>query len=210
MRTIPREVDFVLNKIQTSVLIGTLLGDGGVNYRGKECRLHIKHSANQLPLVNYKRKVFSNITRMKVRKFTQKVGEKDYIFAEFVTFTNSEFTKYRKLFYPSGKKVIPKNIKQLLIDPLSLAVWFMDDGSAEYAGASLQTHCFTETEVKQLMSCLKLNFKIKTTKRLNKGKWIIYFPKDSLPDLKRIIGNKILKEFEYKLKPYSKRKKSTP
>jgi len=206
MRTTPREVNFVLEKIQKNVLIGTLLGDGAVKYRGKECRLHIKHSANQLPLVNYKRKVFRNITRMKVRKFKQKVGEKDYVFAEFVTFTNPEFTKYRNLFYPSGKKIVPKNIKQLLVDPLSLAVWFMDDGSAEYAGASLQTHCFTESGVKRLMSCLKLNFKIKTTKRLNKGKWIIYFPKKSMPDLRKIIGKKILKEFKYKLEPYSERR----
>ena len=143
---------------------------------------------------------------MKVRKFKQKVGEKDYVFAEFVTFTNPEFTKYRNLFYPSGKKIVPKNIKQLLVDPLSLAVWFMDDGSAEYAGASLQTHCFTESGVKRLMSCLKLNFKIKTTKRLNKGKWIIYFPKKSMPDLRKIIGKKILKEFKYKLEPYSERR----
>ena len=206
MRTTPREVNFVLEKIQKNVLIGTLLGDGAVKYRGKECRLHIKHSANQLPLVNYKRKVFRNITRMKVRKFKQKVGEKDYVFAEFVTFTNPEFTKYRNLFYPSGKKIVPKNIKQLLVDPLSLAVWFMDDGSAEYAGASLQTHCFTESGVERLMSCLKLNFKIKTTKRLNKGKWIIYFPKKSMPDLRKIIGKKILKEFKYKLEPYSERR----
>jgi len=53
---------------------------------------------------------------------------------------------------------------------------------------------------------LKLNFKIKTTKRLNKGKWIIYFPKKSMPDLRKIIGKKILKEFKYKLEPYSERR----
>ena len=163
-----------------------------------------------MPLVNYKRKVFSNITSMRVRKFKQAVGEKDYLFAEFVTLTHPEFTKYRHLFYPSGKKQVPQNINDLLTDSLSLAVWFMDDGSAEYAGASLQTHCFTKHEVEKLMSCLRLNFKIDVNKQRNKGKWIIYFPKRSLPRLKQLIGGKILKEFEYKLKPYSLRKSLTP
>lgn len=217
MRTTPREVNlsfrkalFRLSKIQADVLIGTLLGDGAVKFRGKECRLHIKHSANQLPLVNYKREVFSNITSMPVRKFTQIVGERDYSFAEFVTLTHPEFTKYYHLFYPLGKKLVPKNIDTLLINPLSLAMWFMDDGAAEYAGASLQTHSFTANDVERLMKCIKLNFKIDVTKRLNKGKWIIYFPKASMSRLRKATGKYMLKEFIYKLKPYSVRKSLTP
>ena len=217
MRTIPREVNFKLvkkpfrlNKIQTKVLIGTLLGDGAIKPRGRDCRLHIKHSANQLPLVNYKREVFGNIASMRVRKFKQAVGKKDYIFAEFVTLTHPEFTKYHHLFYPFKKKVVPKNIKDLLVSPLSLAMWFMDDGSAEYAGASLQTHSFTKNEVDRLIKCLKLNFEIETNKRKNKGKWIIYFPKESMKQLRKTIVKYLLPEFRYKLSPYSKRKSLTP
>lgn len=217
MRTTPREVNFVLNKtrfklskIQKNVLIGTLLGDGGIRFRGNNCRLHIKHSANQLSLVNYKRKIFCNITSMKVRKFKQIVGKKDYNFAEFVTLTHPEFTKYFQLFYPLNKKKVPKNINDLLINPLSLAIWFMDDGSAEYAGASLQTHSFAKSEVERLMKCIKLNFKIDVIKRLNKGKWIIYFPKASMLRLRKVIEKYMLKEFMYKLKPYSVRKSLTP
>lgn len=217
MRTIPREVNSILNKtrfklskIQKNVLIGTLLGDGGIRFRGKNCRLHIKHSANQLPLINYKRKVFFNITSMKVRKFSQTVGNKNYNFAEFVTLTHPEFTKYFHLFYPFNKKQVPKNIDDLLVNPLSLAIWFMDDGSAEYAGASLQTHSFTKEDVEKLMKCIKLNFKIDVIKRLNKGKWIIYFPKASMSRLQKATERYMLKEFMYKLKPYSVRKSLTP
>lgn len=210
MRTTPREVcsllvkdRFQLSDIQKDVLVGTLLGDGNLSYRGRNCRLHIKHSLNQLVLVDYKRKVFEDITSMKVRKFTQAVGEKDYNFAEFVTLTHPEFSKYHNLFYPSGKKSIPRDIDKLLITPLSLAVWFMDDGAADYAGASLQTHSFTEEDVVRLMKVLKLNFEIYTTKRLNKGSWIIYFPKASMKRLRQLIGVHMLEEFKYKLIPYS-------
>jgi len=217
MRTIPREVcfdlikkSFSLSQIQKSVLIGTILGDGKLQFRGRNCRLHIKHALEQLPLVEYKRKIFSNITSMEVRKFQQIVGEGVYNFAEFVTLTHPEFTRYYHLFYPSFKKIVPEKIDQLLINPLSLAVWFMDDGSADYAGAALNTHSFVEDDIEILMMMIRRNFDIKTNKRLNKGKWIIYFPKASMPRLESIIGKYLLKDFKYKLIPYSVRKKQTP
>jgi hypothetical protein len=213
MRTTPREVcnfkkvTFKLSKIQKAVLVGTILGDGSLKYRGKYCRLYIKHAYGQLPLAQYKHQVFSSITTMKMRVFKQKVGIKDYAFAEFVSLTHPVFTQYYNLFYPLGKKVVPLNIENILLHPLSLAVWVMDDGSAEYAGASLQTHGFDKKGVERLMRTIKKNFGLKVTKRKNKGKWIIYFPKISLPKLKLIIGKYMLPEFKYKLEPYSIRNK---
>lgn len=110
MRTTPREVcqqkknAFVLSRIQKSVLVGTILGDGGIRYRGNDCRLHIKHSINQFELVQYKHHVFSSITTMPIRVFSQPVGTKLYGFAEFVTLTHPVFTAYHNLFYPQGKR----------------------------------------------------------------------------------------------------------
>lgn len=212
MRTTPREVCFKsikalfkLDEIQRNVLIGTALGDGGLRYRGKECRLHIKHSFNQISLVKYKRRVFKNITSMGISVFTQTIGGRDYSFAEFVTLTHPEFTKCYNLFYSSSKKIVPKEIDRLLIDPLSLAVWLMDDGAADHAGASLQTHSFTKVEVETLIKVLKSNFKLDVTKRMNKGKWIIYFPKASMERLHKIVDRHMLEDFRYKLVPYSLR-----
>ena len=211
MGTIPREVclnlkkRFRLNSIQKAVLIGTLLGDGGIRPKGRFARLHIKHSLKQLPLVLYKRNIFSTITTMEINVFKQKVGKVEYNSAEFVTLTHPLFLKYYKLFYPTKKKIVPENMDQLLVNPLSLAVWIMDDGAADYAGVSLQTHSFTKIEVNLLRKALKKNFNIETNKRLNKEKWIIYFPKASLPDLRNLIDKHLLKEFKYKLIPYSER-----
>lgn len=213
MRATPREVclnlksSFKLDSSQKAVLLGTLLGDGGIRPKGRFARLHIKHSLNQLPLVEYKKQVFSNITTMNVSVFKQKVGKVDYNFAEFVTLTHSEFLEYYQLFYPSSKKIVPKNINQLFVNPLSLAVWIMDDGSAEYAGLSIQTHSFSEKEVDLLRNVILNNFSLTTKKKLNKGKWIIYFPKDNLPKLRNLIGELILEEFKYKLIPYSEKSK---
>jgi len=209
VRTIPREVS-ILSKTQENVLIGTILGDGGLRFKGSECRLHIKHAAWQLPLVQYKHLIFENFVSMKIREFSQNIFGKNYRFAEFVSKTHPEFTRFYNMFYKNGKKIVPININKLLTDPIGLAVWFMDDGSAEYAGASLQTHCFTESEVKCLQLCLERNFKLETTKRRNKGNWVIYIPKNSLERWKELVGSRILKLFDYKLAPYSLRKKTNP
>ncbi len=209
VRTIPREVylnlksSFKLNINQKAVLLGTLLGDGGIRLKGKFARLHIKHSLNQLPLVKYKQQAFSNITTMGISVFKQRVGKTDYNFAEFVTLTHPEFLEYYRLFYPAGRKTVPKNIGHFLMNPLSLAVWIMDDGSAEYAGVSIQTHSFELKEVDLLRETLINNFNVETGRRLNKNKWIIYFPKASLSKLRDLIDKFILEEFKYKLIPYS-------
>lgn len=211
MRITPREVcskyksSFTLSQLQRDVLIGTLLGDGGLRFRGNDCRLHIKHAIRQLSLVNYKRQIFTDITTMKVNVFSQAVGEKIYQFAEFVTLTHSEFTRYYRLFYPSSRKIVPDIIGHLFVNPVSLAIWFMDDGSADYAGAQLATHNFTEAEVERLMETIKINFGLETTEKLNKGKWVIYFPKASMPKLQQTVGDYLLEDFKYKLIPYSVR-----
>ena len=211
MRTTPREVcldlksSFNINSKQKAVLIGTLLGDGGIKLKGKFARLHIKHSLKQLPLVKYKRRIFSNITTMGVSLFKQKISKIDYNFAEFVTLTHPLFLEYYQLFYPNKKKKVPRNIDQLLTNPISLAIWVMDDGSAEYAGVSIQTHSFSKYDVDLLRKAITANFNIETGRRLNKGRWIIYFPKASLSKLRSQIGKYMLEEFRYKLIPYSER-----
>jgi DNA-binding transcriptional regulator WhiA len=213
VRTIPREVQdfarikdsFKLSEKQKNVLLGTLLGDGSLKRRGNFYRLHIKHSYKQISLVRYKREVFSNITNMPTRVFFQRVKDKDYKFCEFVTLTHPEFSEYRKLFYKDKKKVISQKLKQLLKSPLSLAMWFMDDGCAEYAGVSFNTQCFSLKEVGFLSYILKENFGLDSTIRKNKNGWIIYIPKNNLNKFTNTIKKYLLPDFLYKLEPYSTR-----
>lgn len=216
MRKIPREVqkvariksNFSLSKIQKEVLIGTIIGDGSFYLRGNYHRLHVKHSIRQKFYVDYKHMIFSNITNMPVRVFNQCVGKKDYGFCEFVTLTHSLFSKYQSLFYKGNKKIIPDTIFDYMNSPLSLAVWFMDDGGAEYAGLSISTHCFTKKEVNVLKKVLKMNFNLDTSLRRNKGRWIIYIPKKEIGKFKYLVTRYILPEFKYKLIPYSIRQRT--
>lgn len=199
-----------MDKTQESVLIGTLLGDGGLRYKGKDCRLHIKHAAWQFPLVKLKHEIFQEFVSMGIRKFTQTVKGSEYSFIEFVSRTDPNFTNFYHIFYRDGKKIVPHNIDMLLTEPLSLAIWFMDDGSAEYAGVSFQTHCFSENGVKLLQHCLERNFQLVSTMRRNKGKWVLYVPKRNLMQFRRLVEPFMLDRFLYKLIPYSVKNKANP
>lgn len=215
MRTTPREARnfknikdaFHISEIQKAVLIGTLLGDAGLARRGKEYRLHIKHGLSQLFYVEYKYRLFADITSMPIRVFDQIVKERTYSFAEFVTLTHPEFSKMHSLFYPGNKKTITAQLCHAIQDPLSIAVWFMDDGTREYAGATFSTHCFARTEINKLQHVLQQRFNLPSISHRNKGKWVIYIKKQHLPILRNLISRYILPQFLYKLEPYSQNPK---
>jgi hypothetical protein len=54
-----------------------------------------------------------------------------YPFCRFVTKSHPYLIELREMFYLDGKKVVPSQISELLKTPLSLAVWFMDDGTVD-------------------------------------------------------------------------------
>ena len=189
---------FNLSDRQKNLLIGSLLGDANIHLKGKECRVFFKHSINQLALLEWKRKEFDRITGMMINEFQQKVKSKQYKFAQFVTLTHYFFTELYKMFYRNKKKIVPKNIGKILISPVSLATWIMDDGAKDSAGLTIQTHSFKNIEVRRLIAVLKNNFNLIATSRKNKGKTIIYFPQSEIKKLWNIVGDYILPEYRYK------------
>ena len=86
----------------------------------------------------------------------------------FSTRSIIELDSYRKIFYENKRKIVPFNIKELLVSPLSLAVWFMDDGSLDYRVRShysfnLSTDSFTIDEVRLLQEVMDKKFGIQTS-----------------------------------------------
>ena len=189
---------FRLSGKQKFVLIGTLLGDGSLAKRGRHCRLFIKHSANQRELIKWKYNVFKNIVLMPLNYFAQEVSGKEYQFIQFVTLTHPVFDEYREIFYRGSRKIIPTYIDKIFNHPLALATFLMDDGASDTFGMTLQTHSFRKNEVRLLSQVIKKNFKILTSLRKNKGKWIIYFPKKEIKKLHRTIKKCLLPSLRYK------------
>lgn len=58
-------------------------------------------------------------------------------------------------------KVVPPNIEHLLIDPIALAIWYLDDGTKrDYNACRFATQSFSLEENKFLQSTLETNFNL--------------------------------------------------
>jgi hypothetical protein len=110
-----------LTQFQKSVIVGTLLGDGYARIvKGRrDALLEINHSYSQKEYVDWKYSVLKNISKSapRIRR-----GNNSRIAYRFYTRQHPEITKLYHLFYKEGKKTVPA----ITLDPLSLAVWFME------------------------------------------------------------------------------------
>jgi len=193
-----------LSNTQKDVLIGTILGDACIESCTKESRIQIAHSEKQKNLVMWKYNHLKEWTLSPPKRivFKDSRSHKTYYRWRFRTFSHPEFTRYKEIFYQNSRKIIPKNIAELLRSPLSLAVWYMDDGKRrpDCRGAYLDTICFPVKEQKRLMRCLEENFGIKGTRlHWNGDGYHIYIPYTSTPRLTALIKRYIIPSMIYKL-----------
>ena len=118
-----------------SVLIGSLLGDGHITPLGYFSE---KHGPTQVEYLEWKASFFPEITTDKSwdsrKSVDKRSGNPVYSFS-FRTRAHSFLYELRHKFYTKKNgqwiKIIPEDIADLL-DPLALAVWFMDDGSTDW------------------------------------------------------------------------------
>jgi len=212
-KTISREVVIIkvvmakISEEQKAIIIGTLLGDGYI-YQDKygSCRLEIKHSESQKDYVFWFHEKLKNVCPGVPRERTDNHQWK------FNTESNSDIVSFRKLFYPKGLKIIPRNISEILTNPLSLAVWYMDDGSLDFrpkshCAFSLKTNSFTIEECQLLSNVLENNFGIKSSVQypLCRGRRYpqIYIGKNGRDEFIKTIKPFIINCFQYKLPVYN-------
>ena len=150
-----------LTERQEAIVIGSLLGDGAMRCKSNAL-LEINHSLKQKEYVDWKYNELKNMVSTQPKKRFCNAGRIAY---RFTTRSISELTEIYKKFYESGRKIIPGSLK---IHPLSLAVWFMDDGCKSYRAIYLNTQKFNIAEQERLMVLLKEQYDIKSS--LNKDK----------------------------------------
>ena len=90
---------FRFNPRLRAICIGTLLGDGNLNRRGRDYRFLVKHGESQYKFIEWKRKELAKITGMGINCFKQLVKGKFYGFCQFATLTHPLFTQLHSIFY---------------------------------------------------------------------------------------------------------------
>jgi len=154
--------------------------------------LEINHSFHQRTYVDFKYRRLANLVRTPPRK---RNGNGSRVAYRFVTRSIPELTPFYRLFYAERTKVIP----ELVLTPLTMAVWFMDDGSRSRSAVYLNTQQFDERSQRRLLLLLQEQWGILGT--LNKDKCYkrIRLSVESTRRFVQVIEPHLLPEFGYKL-----------
>jgi len=207
------KASLILDDKIKEIMIGLLLGDGNLqtfSKTGKTWRLRlIQGGENHFDYINHLRLLFDkwtvmNLTENHENSKTGKIYKKWY----FNTLTFEQFAELGNAFYPldskSGKrkKIIPVQLIEWISD-LSLAYWFMDDGSSKWRNKVLSlrfcTDSFSELEIDLLINIFKEKFHLNVTKTVNsKNKWRLYVGTENYQKIKEMIYPHIIHSMRYK------------
>ena len=184
-----------LTQLQRSIIIGTILGDGYLRIvpGRRNAFLEINHTFHQRDYVDWKFKMLESLCRSGpvVRR-----GNGNRIAYRFTTRQSGEISEIYKRFYQGRKKVIPDD---LYLDPLMLAVWYMDDGSKCREGdVYLNTQQFDLIDQEKCRALLQ-QLEIETTLNKDKTYWRIRIRKSSIVRFFSIISSYIIPSMKYKL-----------
>jgi recombination protein RecA len=124
----------MLSHQQWEVVLGSLMGDGclspPVRQDSESARLRMGHGAKQAEYLDWKISLLGNIPHCRTS------NSKDAVFADFTPL--AELHELRSAVYlGDGKKFLSEEYLKALT-PLSLAIWYMDDGGFTLRSKGLQ------------------------------------------------------------------------
>lgn len=194
---IPTEEEF-------QVILGSLLGDGNLHkyHKNGGSILTIAHCEQQKEYIEYKWNYLKRfVSEIKHYKFTDS-RRKNPIYYNYSIHTKSNlaFNNLRQRWYTPKKKINKEDLYK--IEPLGLAIWYMDDGNKLDYGATLCTNCFSieDLEIIQQMFIEKFNIQTHFYEKTH----VTYIPSKEFPKFKKLIEPYIIPSMQYKIKCHSK------
>ena len=180
-----------LSEFQQQLILGCVLGDGYMR-RKTHAHLQITHSFKQKEYVDWKYRILKNLVITPPKTYK---GNGDRVGYRFFTKSLPELTSIYIKFYSNKVKKVPKDI---ILKPVTLAVWYMDDGSKSYKSCYFNTQKFDSESQNNLIKALS---KLKIEAKLNKDKqyFRIRVLTSSAPHLMDIIRPYVAKSMRYKI-----------
>lgn len=180
-----------LSEEEKEVILGCLLGDG---YMRKKTNAHLQitHSIKQCDYVDWKYGILKNLVITPPKQYAGHAGRIGY---RFFTRSLPVLTPFYNLFYQSGKKIVPVKI---ILRPLTLAVWFMDDGSKSWNSFYLNSQKFDTASQNNLIGALE-NLGITSSLHKDKEYFRLHINNKGSARFKEIIKPYVIASMQYKL-----------
>lgn len=202
-----QSVTYRLSDLQWQSILGGLMGDGAISWSQNRVagRFRMGHGARQAAYADWKASLFANIGTSRT------VNAKGAVFHDLPPLV--ELAEVREAVYIAGKKVLSEDyLKQLT--PLSLAIWYMDDGTFTIRAKGLQertrdgsgraevcVEAIESTSRQRLAQYLADTWGLRPTLTMKGNHPFFVFPKDETAKLHAIIAPYVHPSMEYKLLP---------
>ena len=196
-----------LSELQWEVVLGGLMGDGALSATGSghAARLRFGHGVKQAEYCDWKASLFANIGT------SRSTNARGAVFHDAPPLP--ELAGLRQAVYCEGKKVFSEEYLKRLT-PLSLAIWYMDDGGFAVRAKGLQERtrngsgrsdiCVEAMDTvtrSRLVAYLTDTWGI-TPKLISRaGKAVLTFSKDETAKLHALIAPFVHPSMDYKLLP---------
>ncbi len=192
-----------LNPRQRSLIVGLMLGNGVLESedKGRTYRLKVEYPIQKREYVDWIYWQLKNLVPQKPQIEVKQSGGKSFQSYYFRTYSLGSLRFYAHQFFRTGKKVIPKLLKKLL-DPVAMAVWFMDRGtlkSNRYPTYIIDTIGYSKKELIAVKKIFQDKFGILIGMHKRYGKFCIYIYSDYAKKFKNLIEPYIISSMKYKL-----------
>lgn len=189
---------------QKDIAIGMILGDAYLQKTGKQnARLRLEQGISQRDYLEWKVSQLKNYfqSKIKVLERNNPIWNKTYQYVRIQSTASPDFGKLRRIFYIDSQKIIPKTMAMIFKSPLSLAVWFMDDGYYYQRDkiAYLYIPNFDKESMKYLLETLKHNFSLLPIPKKKKRGSVLIFSVKETQRLLSLIQKYIISSMRYKL-----------
>ena len=202
-----QSVPHYLSTFQWEAILGGLMGDADLSStkNGHAARYRWGHGSKQADYGNWKASLFGNVG------VSRSTNAKGAVFHDVQPL--AELAELRRAVYVDGQKVFSDDyLKQLT--PLSLAIWYMDDGTFSLRAKGRQertrqgsgrseicVEAMESTTRDRLASYLGDTWNIHPRLITRGGKAVFVFAKDETAKLHALIASYVHPSMEYKLLP---------
>lgn len=186
-----------LTEEEFQVILGTTLGDTTLERRKKNTNGTCKHCIAQKEFIFKKYEYLKNISREPrlINCYDERFKEPNYQTWYWYINANPSLNELHEKFYKSGKKKIDKELI-MKIEPLGIAIWYMDDGAKHGNSCSFCTHGFDLESVKILQDMFLEKFNIKTSIHTSHA---LYILSESIQNFKNLIKPYLVESMLYKI-----------
>lgn len=212
LKTYERSESRNLSPKQRQLIYGSLLGDTTIKFGGRTGNKNGFFSVSQTDkdLTLFKYEILKSFVNTEIKIYEDKRSNRKRVYY-FNTISHPIFTSIYDKIYVNGIKTVSQGWLEELT-PLSLAVWYMDDGSITQKNHQMRisTESFSFREHLLMKNYLKqkwgINPDIKNSPRQNK--FILSFKSKERDSFFELIGHFIIPGMRYKiyknLKPTTK------